>query len=575
MIVDALPTWFVVGSAAGGTGAIALAWYLRGHRGKPGVDWFLTVFGAQALWCLAYAAGLLVGDPAVSEALETLVWVGIIWTGVAFLGFALEYTGRADVASGTTFYAVLGFGVLSTAILLTNSLHGAFWAGFSVEPAFGLPVGTYAFGPWAYLVIAVLLVLVASAVFLLLDTLLSYGPLYRAESAAVALSPLPPGFALVAWVLGIGPATPLQLAPLMFVPHVMLDAYAFGRAEMFERNPTTSRAAERTAIDDLTDPVLALALDRRIVRLNPAAGSLLGVDAETARDRPLDEFLDVTIEPDVDAQLTVNSTAGRRTYAVSTARLTDPNDTHVGYTVVLTDVTERERRRQQLEVFNRILRHNLRNDAGVVHGYAEMLVEKVDDPELAPMVDAVERRSGALRSLGEKAATVDDLLSEAESTTASLSELVQRAVDDVSDAYPDADVHVDAESDVTASFREAAVVAIVRNLVENALEHHDGEGVERADGGPWVRVCLGVDETTDEPTATLTVDDDGPGVPDHEVEAVESGRETALEHGSGLGMWVVAWAADALGATVDYADREPRGTTVTVQLPVEDATAGD
>jgi len=56
---------------------------------------------------------------------------------------------------------------------------------------------------------------------------------------------------------------------MMFVPHMLLDAYAFNRAEMFDRNPTTSRAAERTAIDDLADPVVALAPDRHVVRLNP------------------------------------------------------------------------------------------------------------------------------------------------------------------------------------------------------------------------------------------------------------------------------------------------------------------
>ncbi|OYR82678.1 hypothetical protein DJ71_11565, partial [Halorubrum sp. E3] len=66
----------------------------------------------------------------------------------------------------------------------------------------------------------------------------------------------------------------------------------------------------------------------------------------------------------------------------------------------------------------------------------------------------------------------------------------------------------------------------------------------------------------------LTVEDDGPGIPDHEVDAVESGRETALEHGSGLGLWVVAWGAAAVGADVEYADREPRGTRVTVSVPV-------
>ncbi|OYR69586.1 histidine kinase, partial [Halorubrum sp. E3] len=239
------------------------------------------------------------------------------------------------------------------------------------------------------------------------------------ESAAVALSPIPPGFALVAWALSLGPVPQLQLAPIMFVPHVLLDAYAFDRAEMFERNPTTSRAAERTAIDDLRDPIVALGLDHRVVRLNPAAEAVLGVGAETARDRPLADFLDLPVgvdeaetgasdgdaDPDDGAsretvRIDAADAAGRRTYAVSVSPLTDPNETHVGYTVVLSDVTERERRRQQLEVLNRILRHNLRNDAGVVHGYGEILRDRLDDPDLVRMADAIERRAGALAALG-------------------------------------------------------------------------------------------------------------------------------------------------------------------------------
>lgn len=65
----------------------------------------------------------------------------------------------------------------------------------------------------------------------------------------------------------------------------------------------------------------------------------------------------------------------------------------------------------------------------------------------------------------------------------------------------------------------------------------------------------------------LRVVDDGPGIPDAELEAVTAGRETALSHGSGLGLWLVRWAARALGATFTFADREPRGTVVELQLP--------
>ncbi|WP_280587614.1 histidine kinase N-terminal 7TM domain-containing protein [Halorubrum sp. Boch-26] len=604
MLSDIVPAWPAIGSLAGGVGALGLALAIREHRGRPGVDWFLGVFAAQATWCLSYGVGLLVTDQALRVVLEATMWLGIVWAGVAFLGFALEYTGRSDVVRSRLFAAVVGFGLLSTALLATNPLHGAFWTGFGFDPAFGVATVSYAFGPWAYLVVAVETVLVASAVFLLVDTLLSYGPLYRRESAAVALSSLPPGFALVAWTLELGPVPQLQLAPLMFVPHMLLDAYAFDRAEMFDRNPTTSRAAERTAIDDLTDPIVALAPDRRVVRLNPAAETLLGVDAETARGQPLDAFLDLSVgvggeidesggdgegapRGDGAARETVEvefgDGSGRHTYAVSASPLTDPRGTRVGYTVVFSDVTERERRRQQLEVLNRVLRHNLRNDAGVVRGYGELLADRVGDPELAQMADAIERRAGALAALGEKAGTVEQLLSEGEASAVAVDDLVEEMVTDAREREPDATVELDVERDTetdgtewTTRVRADSLRAVVENTVENALAHHDGEGVERADGGQWVRVSLGReggdsgenDGSEEAGRFRLIVADDGPGIPDHEIETVESGRETALEHGSGLGLWVVAWGAAAVGADVDYDEREPRGTKVTVTIPI-------
>ncbi len=599
MLPIPVPPWPIVGSVAGGIGAVWLAWTIRRYRGKPGVNWFFGVFAAQALWCLSYGVGLLVTDRALRIVLDAAMWIGVVWTGIAFLGFALEYTGRADVIRSRLFAAIVGFGLLSTALAVTNPAHGALWTGLRLEPTFGVTTIAYAFGPWAYLVVGVATILVASAVFLLVDTLLSYGPLYRAETAAVALSSIPPGFALVAWILELGPVPELQLAPIMFVPHVILDAYAFDRAEMFERYPTTSRAAERTAIDDLADPIVALAPDRRVVRLNPAAETALGVDATTARNRPISAFIDVTMpgeEGDDEAgsdgesndegstdeessdekpaddgnegrndQITLGTGVDRRTYAVSISPLTEPRGTHVGYTLVLSDVTERERRRQQLEVLNRILRHNLRNDAGVVHGYGELLAERLDDPELHRMADAIERRAGALAALGQKAGTVETLLSDVEPLPVDVAAVVAEIAAETRDRHPDATVGLRVDvTDATLALRADALQALVENTVENALEHHDGAGVERDDGGPWIRLELA--RTSD--AMTVVVEDDGPGIPDHEIAAVESGTETSLEHGSGIGLWIVEWASAALGADVAYEDRDPRGTKVTVRIPI-------
>ena len=574
MTAGSLLAWPTLGSFAGGIGAIGLALGLRRHRGRPGVDWFLGVFASQATWCLSYGAGLLVDQRLARAALEATTWIGIVWTGIAFLGFALGYTGRSDVRRSRLFTGVLGFGALSTLLVATNAAHGLVWTGLQIDPVFGVSTVSYTLGPWAVLVVAVETVLVASGVFLLVDTLLSYGPLYKRESAAVALSSLPPGLALVGWALGVGPTPQLQLAPVLFVPHVLLDAYAFRRAAMFERHPTTSRAAERTAIDDLDDPVAVLALDRRVVRLNPAAERVFGYETEAARERPVDEIADTPIDIETDgATIALDVDGVTRQYQLSVSRLTDPSAAHVGYTVVLSDVTERERRRQRLEVLTRVLRHNLRNDAGVLTGYGALLADRLDDRELVKMADAIERRADALAGLGEKASTVDSVLAAGTPVTVDVREEADAVVTAAREREPNASIEcVVDDSTTTIHARRDAVRAMLENTVENAIEHHDGEGTERDDGGVWVRVTLrtATADAGDDPNPAdleMVVEDDGPGIPDHEVAAIESGRETALEHGSGLGLWVIEWSASTLGAAVTYTDRTPRGTRVTIRLP--------
>jgi signal transduction histidine kinase len=559
-----VPGWPAVGSLAAGVGSIALARFVARYRDQPGATWFLGVLAAQALWCFAYGVGLLVFDPTLRVAFEATAWVGIVWTGVNFLAFALSYTGRGDVVSSPAFGAVVAFGVGVSALAVTNPLHGALWTEFRLTPVFDVATVTYRLRPLAYLALGVATLAVVAGVVLLVDTFLNYGPLYRRETAAVAVSALPPGLALLAWAGGVGPVPQLNLAPIMFVPHVALDAYAFGRAELFERNPTTVRAAERTAIDDLADPIVVADREGRVVRLNDAARAAF-VSGADPLDRPVPALLGVDLTFDGDNDPFESRVDGeRRTYAVSVSRLVDPGGTHVGWTVVLTDVTERERRRQQLEVLNRVLRHNLRNDAGVVHGYADFLVDRLEDDELVRMADAIERRSAALESLGEKARTVETLLDGEPRSEVAVGSLVERIVADAREATPDAEVHVDVRTDATVSVAERALTAAVENLLENALRHHDGEGVERADGGPWAAVTI---ERADG-ALVVRVADDGPGIPDAELDAIEAGEETDLQHGSGLGLWVVHWAAATLGGDVTYADREPRGTVATLRVPV-------
>jgi hypothetical protein len=67
------------------------------------------------------------------------------------------------------------------------------------------------------------------------------------------------------------------------------------------------------------------------------------------------------------------------------------------------------------------------------------------------------------------------------------------------------------------------------------------------------------------------VTDNGPGIPDNELTVLDRGRETMLEHDSGIGLWIVNLAVDENGGTVHY-EVGDEGSTIRIRLP---SRAGD
>ena len=109
---------------------------------------------------------------------------------------------------------------------------------------------------------------------------------------------------------------------------------------------------------------------------------------------------------------------------------------------------------------------------------------------------------------------------------------------------------------ITLTTQPTLLDVLVTNLVENALQHAED---------PTVTVTA----TVDDDAVVLTVSDDGPGIPDHELGVLDRGRETDLSHGSGIGLWLIQWAVTSLRGTVAF--DTTAGTTATVRLPTNRA----
>jgi signal transduction histidine kinase len=160
-----------------------------------------------------------------------------------------------------------------------------------------------------------------------------------------------------------------------------------------------------------------------------------------------------------------------------------------------------------------------------------------------------------LLTTGDKAQDLEKILDATpfSDSPTRLETIVERAVVDAcAERDPDT-VTIGVPSTTTVRINPTVLQSILEELIENGIRH----------GG---RSAVSVEYDADR--AVLLVSDDGPGIPDHEIEVLNNAKETPLEHGSGLGLWLVKWGTDLFGGSITF-DTTDGGTNVYIQLPPE------
>jgi len=556
--------WPALGSFVAGVISLFFLRYLWPYRNEKGANYFIGVIGCVTLWTVSYGVALLVFDPTLRFLFEIPIWLGINGVAVFFLAFAFEYTGRTQAVTSTLMGSLVAVQLLSTALVATNPYHGLVWSEYSIDPVAGVAGVAVTNEPLLFAILLVTGMITTAGVVLLADAFASYGPLYRYQTLAIALSPTPIFAGIVLWAVQIGPVPQLNLAPLLFPVHLGLDMYAFFRRNMFELTPAARRAGDQTAIDDLGIGVVIVDDDVQIINLNETAAEIFDHDKRTLLGAPLE-----SVCPEVDLADTTQRIRRRvdrreREYAVSVSEITDSGGTPVGHTVTLQDITVERQREQRLAVLNRVLRHNLRNELNVATGYLDTAAMDADE-EVEAMLSVASRNIESVLELGEKARTVERTLESEDLGTQPIE--LAAVVDDLTPALTEeygGSVDNRVPEDLVIETNPQLLESLVANLIENGLEHSE-------ENDPTVTV----DGVGDGETARFEVRDNGPGIPSHELSVIDEGEETDLEHGSGIGLWIVTWASTALGGSVDF-ETGGDGTTVTVRLPgVVGATAPD
>jgi signal transduction histidine kinase len=222
--------------------------------------------------------------------------------------------------------------------------------------------------------------------------------------------------------------------------------------------------------------------------------------------------------------------------------------------------TKLARQSEQLQVFNRVLRHNIRNELSLILGRLDFEAgERADFPaSVLEDLDTIERSAQRILRVAEKARRVDQFDLDSHEETTDLAAMIQSEVDSLREEYPDTTLETDLPEYVPVSTRGTISIAI-HELVENAIIHNDAP--ENAN----VTVKA---ETALTSAVEIEVTDDGPGIEESEVRPIVDGEETPLEHGSSLGLWLTRWVVKNHGGELTLSGSTD-GTTARIVLPVE------
>jgi PAS domain S-box-containing protein len=344
-----------------------------------------------------------------------------------------------------------------------------------------------------------------------------------------------------------------------------------------ERTLAERREIYRAVIDASFDLLFRIDRNGQFTYHSPSVEEMLGYTADELRGRPFTVVLPdaetaetaqaiyervLTGETVEETYLPLKTKSGEIVYAdirgtpIYDANVAPADRTAADIVAVQGmshDATKRKRRDRLISVIHRVLRHNLRNDMGVIRGYTELLEESLTGEE-ADLAQRIHTTAERLIDLSETAQKLEkNLDTPPELKPIDVVPLVSRVTTQINAAQSEASITVTAPNTAIAQTAPRLETAIWE-LVDNAATH----------AGDTPTVTIEVAVTDDE--VLIRVLDDGPGLPEMEQWVLLSGDETPLVHGQRLGLWLVYWIVTSLDGDLDVLD-ERSGAAIEIRLP--------
>jgi signal transduction histidine kinase len=451
--------------------------------------------------------------------------------------FGIQYTGTRT-------------GVSRRAVLLMGLPYPLLFLQIVVSELYGFDTTSTLLNSLGSAAFVYVILLAAGGAYLLLQKSYAYEYLPLGQGAGLAVTMIG---TLIVWnVIGMAPETATTTQAAAYAGGSGVAALGLGAAllryDLFGTTPSIGALGNRALTRETDDLMFVVDDEERIVTINETAVATLDTTRSAAIGRRLSEMLAHDCEALRRSEtVAVQTVDGIRRYDPQVTTVRDHRETGLGTMLSLRDVTERELREQRLAVLNRVLRHNLRNKTDVLKSHAEAL-----EPIGSDHVDAIVDSADAIAALGERANRINRYVSESpDDATVDLVALVDAALETVGMDETDVSVSTDLPASATLVTNRLALRNALESTLDNAVAYADSTvevAVEPRPDGYMVRVT-----------------DDGRGIPEWELDSLETGTESPLQHSTGLGLWQLKWAVMTLNGELSFDTGD--GTAVEFVVP--------
>jgi len=347
------------------------------------------------------------------------------------------------------------------------------------------------------------------------------------------------------------------------------------------RTISRQRNEQKAVLSSMTEAVLAVDSEQRLITLNSSAAEMIGVDISHAKGRTLQEIIrnpalqhfvtnSLASNEPIEDNITLHKDSSERFLQAKSNALQDEQGQKIGILVVLNDITRLKRLEQVCRDFVANVSHELKTPITSIKGFVETLLEgAIKKPEEAKrFLDIIAKQTNRMDAI------IDDLLAlsrieqqaekaEIEQKNGCIKDALDAAVELCRNSAQAKQIEIELKctDDIVANINMPLLEQAVVNLLDNAIKYSPFSS----------KIEVTVAQADEQ--ISITVTDFGCGIDQESLPRlferffrVDKARSRKLG-GTGLGLAIVKHIVQAHNGSVAVESKPGSGSTFTIRLP--------